>query len=161
MAYLNLSTFIPAPVEEVYEYVTAFGNDGPLDDAFQIEYGELLGRNGNVFVTQEEDTKGGDEGPKKTTWRCTFEYPGRRMMETLDSSWSDRVDLFRPVRGGTRWRIRWNTRIGGIRGVAQYLVFRLVGHKRLRHGILDPVRGHFDARRGGHSGTVQVRGQDG
>ena len=37
MTSLSLSALILAPTEEVYQYVTAYGNDGPLDDAFQAK----------------------------------------------------------------------------------------------------------------------------
>jgi len=142
MAYFDLSVFIEVPPEEVYQHVTAFGAAGPLDGAFQAKYGNILSRQGNVFLTQEEE--GTDESAGKITWRCTFEYPSRRVMEALDSSWANRVDLFRPVKGGTSWSIRWDTRIGGLKGIVQYVVFRLIGHRRLRRAMVDPVKAQLE-----------------
>ena len=144
MAFLSISTLIPAPPEDVYQYVTAYGNDGPLDDAFQAKYGNLVSNQRNVYVTREEDGRDGDEGREEITWSSTFEYPTRRVMVAVDSSWANRVDVFRPVRGGTKWSIRWDTRVGGIRGAAQYLVFRLMGHRRFRRAVVDPIKRNFE-----------------
>ena len=147
MARLTSSTFIPAPLEEVFQHVTAFGKDGPVDDAaFQEKHGNVLSRHGDVFMTQEEDRGDGNEVAVRIRWKCTFEYPTRRVMEALDSSWADRVDQFRPASGGTVWRLYWDTHIGGLKGMAQYLVFLLVGSRRLRHNIVDPVKEHFEER---------------
>ena len=149
MARLNLSALIPAPPEDVYQYVTGYGKDGPLPDSFQAQYGKLVSNNDNVYVTEElEDSdEEGEESGEKITWNTTFEYPSRRVMEAVDSSWANRVDLFRPVRNGTRWTISWDPRVGGIRGVAQYVAFRLAVHRRFRRSVIDPVRAHFDGSR--------------
>ena len=145
MARLSLSTFIPATPEEVYEHVTAFAEGGPVDAKdFREKYGEILSRDDNVFLTQEVDGDKSSARANRITWRCTFQYPSRREMEALDSRWSDRVDIFRPAKGGTRWTIRWSTRVKGVLGLAQILMFRLAGHKNARRFIVAPVRGHFE-----------------
>jgi hypothetical protein len=143
MASLNLSAFIPATPEDVYRHVTAFDKDGPLEGEFKTKYGSVLSRDGNVFVTQEEVGNGKDGDAEKITWRCTFDYPSRRLMEAVDSTWANRVDVVRPARGGTRWSIRWDTHVGGVIGLVQHLVFRLVGHRRIRRAMVDPVKEHF------------------
>ena len=144
MTSLSLSALILAPTEEVYQYVTAYGNDGPLDDAFQAKYGKVVSNQTNVYVTRENEGRDGDEGGREITWSSTFEYPTRRVMKAVNSRWANRVDVFRPVRGGTKWSIRWDTRVGGIRGAAQYLVFRLMGQRRFRRTVVDPVKRYFE-----------------
>ena len=115
------------------------------DDSFRTKYGDVLSHEGSVFVTRE-DGGGGEPGSQDITWRNTFEYPNRRVMEALDSDWADRIDFFRPEGGGTRWSIRWNTRVWGIKAVAQYLTFQLVSRRRLRREIIGPVTQHFGRR---------------
>jgi hypothetical protein len=176
MVYLNLSSFIHASPEDVYTHVTEFGKDGPVsEEAFRARYGNILSRDGDVFVTQEieepyvrdegddwegddeeddweEDEEGPeddeddyeDEGGERITWRCTFEYPTRRVMEALDSDFSHREDTFRPVGRGTMWDIRLDTRVGGLHGIVYYINFLLVGRRKLRRDIVEPVRRHFE-----------------
>ena len=127
--------------------MTAFDKDGPTDGpAFRERYGTVLSSEGNTFVTSEVEHKEDRDAADKITWRCTFEYPRLRTMEALGSGWANRADLFLPVKDGTMWGIRWDTGIGGIRGLVQYIVFRLVGHKGVRRAIVDPVKGHFEGR---------------
>ena len=136
VVYLNLSTFIAAPPEEVYAEVAVFDRRGPInEEAFRAKYGTVVSREGDIFVTREQ--LGEEQEP--ITWRCTFQYPAQRTMEAVDSLWAHRVDRFRPVNGGTRWTIRWDTRIGGLRGLAQYVFFRMAGHRRIRRRIVDEV----------------------
>ena len=147
MVFLSLSTFVATPPEEVYQYVTAYGPDVPADEtAFQAKYSKVLSREDNVYVTQEEERKYEGEEPEKFTWRCTFEYPSLRTMQALDSGWADRTDRFRPEGGGTRWSIRWNTRTGGVKGLAHYLTFLLLRRRQLRGAIAVPVKAHFEGR---------------
>ena len=149
MARLRLSAFVNAPIEEVYEYVTAFGRDGPLDaESFREKYGVLLRREEDAFIVQEDVRAFPEDEPLLITWRCTFRYPLSRTMEALDSRWANRRDTFREVDDGTAWRVQWDTWGRGLRGIIQYLAFRLVGHRRIRRELLDPVKEHFEKARG-------------
>ena len=171
MARLTLSILINAPLEEVYQYVTAFGKDGPVSlDAFQEKYGEILSQEGNVLVVEEwvgmeeeedeEEWDGEEEGEDEEeadeedesdyiTWRCIYDYPNRRFMEAVDSNWADRLDQFRAARGGTRWEVQWRTKTGGVKGMLQYLWFLVIANRNYRRNILDPVRQHFKEQREG------------
>ncbi len=144
MAHLTLHAFVASVPEEVYKYVTAFGDSGPMSDpAFRDKHGEVLSQNGNTYTTQEEARPGEEGEVERITWRCTFEYPLRRSMVAMDSTWANREDTFRPQERGTRWTIRWDTRVGGGRGIAQYIVFCILGHRRSRRKFMEPVVGHF------------------
>ncbi|MBI4298825.1 MAG: hypothetical protein HY666_03600 [Chloroflexi bacterium] len=143
MARLTLSYFIKASPEEVYEFVTAFGKDGPVNqETFDKRYGKLMSREGDAFIVKEEISRGGES--EHVVWRCTFRYPQHRLMEAVDSLWADRLDQFRTARSGTYWRIQWRTKTGGIRGVLQYLFFRLIGYREPRRNIIKPVQRHFE-----------------
>ena len=153
MVRLRLSTFVASPIEEVYRHITAYGRDGPVsEEAFQEQYGAVVEREGNSFVVREDVRRYPDDEPEFITWRCTFSFPSDRTMEALDSTWAHRYDSCRSVPGGTLWRVQWDTRVGGLRGVAQYLVFRLVGHRRMRRRLLDPVMQHFEQSESGGEG---------
>ena len=145
MVRLRLACTIAAPIEEVYERVTAYGADGPTsEDAFREKYGKVVERDGNTIVT-EEDVRGyPEDDPDLIRWRCTFDYPSDRTMEAIDSNWAHRRDTFRFDGDATLWRVQWNSRTGGLKGIAQYLFFRLAGHRRLRAETLDPVKQHFE-----------------
>ena len=145
MARFRLSTLIAAPIEDVYRRVTAYGEDGPLgEEAFQKEYGEVLEQEGNSYVVREDVRRYPDDPPELITWRCTFDFPESRNMESLDSVWAHRRDTFRSDGEGTMWRVDWDTRVGGLRGIIQYLSFRIVGHRRTRRHIMGPVQERFD-----------------
>lgn len=145
MARLRLVSFVAAPVEDVYQYVTAYGSDGPLDEAaFREKYGETVERGDDAIIVREDVRRYPQDDPELITWRCTFDYPTSRTMEALDSAWADRYDSFRADRDGTRWTVRWNTRLGGLRGIVQYVVFRLITHKSMRRGLVDQIKGHFE-----------------
>jgi len=149
MALLRLTAFIAGPIEEVYPHVTAYGKDGPMSDtAFQDKYGTVIERNGDTVVFEEDIRSYPEDEPDLVSWRCRFDFPVSRTMEGIDTVWADRVDSFRSMRDGTRWDVQWQTGVGGIRGVIQYLFFTLVGHRRLRREILDPVRAQFEAAEG-------------
>ena len=138
MVRLSLSTYIGVAPEEVFRHVTAFGEEGPLsEEAFRARHGDVLSREEDVFLTRE------GEGDEEIRWRCTFEYPERRVLEALDSSWSSRTDTFRPRSGGTAWTIQWTNASTGVKGVVQYLVFRFLSQRRVRRAIVEPVRSRF------------------
>ena len=150
MVRLRLSTFVAAPVEEVYQHVTAYGRHGPIsDEEFQQKHGErpwILQRDENTVVVREDVRRFPDDEPDLITWRCTFDYPVARSMEAVDSTWAHRRDTFRAVPGGTRWRAQWDPQAGPLRGVIQYLFFLAVRQRRMRREMLDPVKKHFESR---------------
>ena len=150
MAKLNLSAIVDGPLEDVYEYVTRYGPDGPADDAsFTERCGTVEERDGDTFVVREDVRAYPEDEPDLIGWRCRFEYPVRRTMVAIDSDWADRTDTFERlsegegVSEGTLWRVRWDTRSRGLKTITQYLAFRLATHKRLRRELMDPVLQHF------------------
>ena len=135
---LSFHTTVPGPIEEVYEYVTAVGPDGPLDRVlFSQKYGEMVEETEGAVLTR--DTDEGDE----VLWLCAFEYPTRRTMEAVESTWADREDVFEIVKGGTRWTVTFNPKTGGLQGLVQYLYFLAVGKYRVGVPVLSPVVQHF------------------
>ena len=145
MARFRLTTHVDAPVEDVFRYVTGYGPDGSLDEAIvQEKYGEILEREDGAILVREDVRRYPEDDPELITWRCSFEYASSRTMEALDSAWADRHDSFEAEGAGTRWTVRWNTRIGGLRGLVQYVVFRLRAHRWTRRDLLDPVKDHFE-----------------
>lgn len=151
MARLRLSTFIAAPVEDVYERVTFYGPGGPTDDeAFNKHYGEIDERNGDVFLVTEDAKRYDDDPPDLISWRCAFVHPVSRTMEAVDSTWADRRDDFAPEADGTRWDVEWNVPAGWLRGLVQKFGFRVWAHKRMRAKMLDPVKEFFE---GGSDGA--------
>ena len=148
MAIIVISTIIAAPIEELYEHITGFGRDGPIDEqAFEEKYGTVTERQESTFVVREDARANPEDEPDLVTWRCEFNYPTIRSMEAVDSTWANRSDTFHSVSGGTRWSVRWDTRLGGMLGIAQHLVFRAFGHRRIKRETFGPVREHFEAGR--------------
>ncbi len=157
MARLTVSTVIAARVEELYRYVTGYGPDGHIDEErFREQYGTVEERDGNVFVVKEDVRRYPEDEPELVTWRCTFDYPSSRTMEALDSTWANRRDTFQAGGAGTTWWVRWGTRIGGRRALAQHLAFRLVGRRRTHRELFDPVKRHFGAGDGGEPSEAGV-----
>ena len=145
MVRLRLSTFVAAPVGDVYEHVTFYGPNGPTgDEAFKEHYGEIEERTGDVYLVTEDVNRYPDDPPDLISWRCTFVYPQSRKMEAVDSTWADRRDSFRSQADGTRWDVEWNTHTGWLRGLTQLFGFRVWAHKRMRQKMLDPVKAYFD-----------------
>ena len=141
MPKLKVSAVIKAPPEKVFEYVTAFGKDGPIDEqAFQERNGKVQSREESVFLTQEEEGPGKD---RLINWRCTFNYPTLRVKEARDSLWADRIDYFEPVNGGTRWSVEWRSKMGFITALVQFIIFKLRAQKIYRSQILQPTIDHF------------------
>ena len=152
MVRLRLSTFVAAPVEQVYERVTFYGPGGPTDDeAFAKHYGEIEERTGDVFLVTEDAKRYADDPPELVSWRCSFVYPVSRTMEAINSTWADRRDNFAPEAGGTRWDVEWTTNTGWLRGLTQMFGFKVSAHKRMRQKMLDPVKDFFERGEGGAS----------
>ena len=146
MARLRLSSTVGAPIEDVYRHVTAYGPDGPLDDdRFREEYGEIVGTEGEALLVREDVRRYPEDDPELITWRCTFDFPKSRRMEAVDSAWADRYDRFDTEGDGTRWTVVWDTRVGMLKGIVQWLVFRLFTHKGMRRDLLDPTKDHFES----------------
>lgn len=134
---LQFGNNVPGPIEEVYEYVTGVGPDGPLDRAlFAQKYGELVEENDEAIVTRVSD--GGDE----VVWSSIFEYPTRRLM-IVDSSSADREDTFEVVKGGTKWTVTVHSKKRGLNGLVQWLYFQVIGKYRVGVPVLSPVIFHF------------------
>lgn len=146
---LSFHTTVPGPIEEVYEHVTAMGPEGPVDRAlFAHKYGEPVEEAGNVVTTREL------YGESETFWRCTFSFPDRRTMEALAATWADREDVFEAVRGGTRWTVTFDPKVGGVQGLAQWLYFQMVGKYRVGVPVLSPVMQHFRRKARGEGDSV-------
>ncbi len=144
MARLRLSTIIPAPVEDVYQYVTGYGAGGVIDEEdFQSQFGEVLEREGDTLVLREDTRLHPDDAPVMVTWRYTFDYSSQRGMETSDSMWANRYDTFRPADGGARWTVTWVTKRSGPRSILQYVFFKILGRRRIRKQVVEPVSRQF------------------
>ncbi|MBI4336820.1 MAG: hypothetical protein HY683_03190 [Chloroflexi bacterium] len=140
MLPLRLRALVPAPRAEVFAFVTLCGNEGPLDEAaFTERYGTVLERQGNEYRVREPERHGQSE----VTWRCLFEYPSRREMEALGSSWADRIDTFEEAPGGTLWTVTWRSKVGLLRGLIHWFVFSLRIKVRQRRLVVEPVLQHF------------------
>lgn len=148
---LSFHTTVPAPIEEVYEYVTAVGPTGPVDGVlFAQKYGEpVRDEPGGAVLTRDTD-----EG-EDTLWRCTFSFPHRRTMEAVESAWADREDDFESVRGGTRWTVTFSPKTRGLHGLVQYLYFQAVGKYRVGVPVLSPVVQHFRRKAHGESDAAE------
>ena len=145
MVRLKLSTYIAAPVKDVYEHVTFYGPSGPTDnEAFTRHYGKVSERTGDKYLIIEDVNKYPEDPPDLISWRCTFVYPNYRTMENLDSTWADRRDDFMPEAEGTRWNVEWNVPGNWLRGILRMFGFKTWAHKRIRQKILDPVKDYFE-----------------
>jgi hypothetical protein len=134
---LRFGNNIPGPIEEVYEYVTGMGPDGPLDLVnFAQKYGEVLEQRDDAFLTRVQD------GDVEVTWSSLFDYPYRRLM-MFDSSSADREDIFEEVKGGTKWTIIVHSKKGGFPGLMQWLYFQVIGKFRIGVPVLSPAAFHF------------------
>lgn len=144
MARLRLSCVIDAAIEEVYQYVTAYGREGPVaDGAFEAKYGADVRQEAGAFIVTEDVRRYPEDEPELVTWRYTFTYPTVRTAEALDSTWANRRDTFRSISGRTLWTIQWDSWARGPRSIIQYLAFRLVERRRITRELLDPVNEHF------------------
>ena len=145
MFRLNLSTVISAPIREVFEYVSAYDDDGPVSqELFAAEYGRLVESDGDGFIVEEDVRRYPEDDPDLIRWRCTVRYPESRSKEALNELWAHRMDRFRSVDKGTAWKVSWTPRARGLKLVLQYLVFQLIGRRRLKRELVDPVRAHFE-----------------
>jgi hypothetical protein len=134
---LQFGNNVPASIEEVYEYVTGMGPDGPLDRVlFAQKYGEIEQEGDEGIVTRVAD------GDAEVSWRSTFDYPYQRLM-VVDSSSADREDTFVVVKGGTKWTVTVHSKKGGFSGLVQWLYFQAIGKYRVGVPILSPVIFYF------------------
>ena len=135
---LSFHCTVPGPIEEVYEYVTAVGPEGPVDKALFIQkYGEPVQEIDGAFITREADEAG------DVVWLCTFTYPELRTMQAENAPWADREDVFESVKDGTRWTVTFSPKQGGLHGLVQWLYFQAVGKYRIGVPVLSPVVQRF------------------
>ena len=145
MVRLQISTRVPAPIEDVYQHVTAFGENGLLDiEVSHTEYSEDIHQVGEEYEYSEDVRRYPDDPEDIITWRCTFDFPHHRTMRAVDSDWSHRTDIFLADRGFTHWTVQWDTQDTLLRGVIKFIAFRLITNRSLRRRVLDRVREHFE-----------------
>lgn len=134
---LQFGNKVPGSIEDVYEYVTGVGPDGPLDHIlFEQKYGELVGQSDQTFVTKVSD------GDSEIVWTTTFNYPSRRII-VLDPAASDREDTFVRIKDGTKWTVTLHSKTSGIQGLIQWLYFQAIGKYKVGVPILSPAIFHF------------------
>lgn len=144
MARLRLSTTIPVPIEDVYQHVTGYGADGVIDDeVFKAQFGEVLERNGDILIVQEDTRLHPDDPPHLVTWRYAFDYLSGRSMETSDSTWANRYDTFRAAGDDTKWTVTWVTKRRGPRSIVQFVFFKILGRRSIRRRVIEPVSRYF------------------
>ena len=137
---------VPAPAEKVYEHVTSYGPDGPVDDEqFRRRYSDDIRPDDGGYVYTEDIRRYPDDPEEIITWRCVFDYPNRRVMAALDSDWSDRQDDFEPLGDASRWTVRWSVHGGMVPRLVRFLFFKLVRGKVIRREMQEPVVRHFEA----------------
>jgi hypothetical protein len=137
MRTLKLSSFVPAEPVLVFEYVTAFPPDGEIPwPALEQKYGRFLRREGDTFNFLE-DIGGGIQ------WQCVFDPPRQREMRAVDSTWSDRIDSFEDMEGGTLWTITWQLKARGPAVLTQWLAFQLKVRRQVLANVIGPVVRHF------------------
>ena len=138
MARLRIQSFVPAPREQVYRFVTDYGPRGVVDRrAFEERYGQVLEETADTILLRD-----GDEDDA-VTWRCTYRHPSMRRMEAVGATWADRTDEFEEARGGTDWTITYHTKSVGLITVPQWLFFHLVTQRSIRKTVVNPVLDHF------------------
>jgi hypothetical protein len=137
MRTLKINSLIPGELVPVFEYVTAFHTNGEVDlAAMERKYGRFLHREGGTYNFLE-DIGGGIH------WQCAFDPPRQRVMLAIDSTWSDRIDSFEEIVGGTRWTITWRLKTRGPAVLTQWLAFQLKVRRRVRASMIEPVILHF------------------
>ena len=130
---LKYQTVVAASPEEVFHYVTGYPVDRPVKgEELQEKYGVFLPGEGPALTFREDI--GGD-----VTWDCLFEPPGRRIMRTVDSSWSDRIDSFVATPQGTLWQITWEVKARGIKALIKWLAFQFSGKGSVERRLVIPV----------------------
>jgi hypothetical protein len=133
---LKLTTIIKNPPEKIFEYVTLFGKHGPIDKInFKKKYGVIENQEDNVYWTVDERDN--------VEWKCSFSYPKFRIMESVNSRWSDRTDKFEATETGTKWIIEWNIKSHGLKALIQLIYFKIKGYKTYHRKIIRPVEDHF------------------
>ena len=140
MPRLQIRSFVPAPREDVYPFVTDYGPRGVVDrTAFEERYGRVLEATSDTLLVRDGD----EEDDTAVTWRCTYRHPSMRRMEAVDATWADRIDEFEETLGGTDWTITYYTKTTGFLVVPQWLFFHLVTQRNIRKAAVNPVLEHF------------------
>ena len=139
MQTLRVSHFILGDQPAVYEYVTAFPTQGEPDTkAMEQKYGRFLDRESNTY-TFLENIGGG------VKWECVFDPPARRIMRAPGTKWSDRIDWFEVVEGGTLWTIHWQLKARAPAVYFQALMFHIRAKRQVYSQTILPVLRHFQA----------------
>ena len=137
MPRLYLSSIIPATRKDVFEYVTKFPPSGnPAIAILEDTYGKIQGRNGDLYIFK-------DKQHDYVTWECRFDAPIKRTMTALNSSWSDRTDIFIEEGENTRWIIEWTSKATGLAVYTQWLAFHIKVKREASQNIVLPVVSHF------------------
>jgi hypothetical protein len=141
---IRLSARVTAPIEDVYQYVTAFGENGLLDvDRVAERYADNMHQDGEYYVYTEDVRMHIDNPEQIITWRCSFDYPKSRTMRAVDSNWSHRTDFFQPDRDFTYWTVQWDIQDSFIKSMIKWFVYKIGTHRVLKRRILNPVIEHF------------------
>ena len=137
MPILQIEAYVPASPAQVFSHVTAFpAGSAPDDRLLEEKYGRLLSREGNCYTFQ-------DNTESANKWRCSFDPPHRRVMQALESTWSDRTDTFEAAGDGTRWTLSWELKSEGITALCKTLFFRFKDRKQIYNDLVQPVIDQF------------------
>ncbi len=134
---LQIEAYVPGSPAQVFSYVTAFPAVGEPDHRLLEEkYGRLLAQEGNCYTFQ-------DTTEAANRWRCHFDPPHRRVMQALESTWSDRTDTFEASGNGTRWTLTWELKARGSPTLFRWLLFRFKDRQQIYRGLVQPVLEQF------------------
>ena len=143
MVRLHYETVVAASPDKVFQQVTGYPVTGGVrGEDLQDKYGKYLYGEGPSLTFQEAIGGG-------VTWECHFEPPTCRIMRTVDSSWSDRIDQFFATPQGTLWQITWEVKAAGSEALVKWLIFHLFDKRNVRRKLVEPVlRALYDSRDG-------------
>lgn len=134
---LRIEAYVPASPAQVFSYVTAFpAGSEPDRRRLEEKYGRLLAQEGNCYTFQ-------DNTAAANRWRCRFDPPHCRVMQALESTWSDRTDTFAALRNGTRWTLTWELKERGSPALLRWLLFRFKDRRQIYRRMVQPVLDQF------------------
>ncbi len=132
---LKYQTIVSASPEKVFQKVTGYPVTGEIrGEELQDKYGDYLSGEG-PSLTFREAIGGG------ITWECLFEPPSLRIMRTVDSTWSDRIDQFVATPQGTLWVITWEVKTGArpATTLTKWLTYHLYTKRNIWRRMVEPV----------------------
>ena len=133
MPKISISAWVPADPAHVFGHVTAHPAAGDPDlRLLEEKYGRLEDREGYVYTFQ-------DRTPAGNRWLYTFDPPNSRVVQALDSDWSDRIDTFETSGEGTTWSVTWEPRNKGAPFLLRWLFFRWKDRQELYEQMMAPV----------------------